>query len=107
MSVNVETSCDDVTMSAPLDSFDRTTGTLHRIYFCVDNLPDWYAIMAEARRQFGRNWRCQPKVKRRLERLVWAVGDNSLWVWFEVPDLTFVTWASVKLGVKSSLRPGK
>jgi hypothetical protein len=107
MSVNVETSCDSVATSAPLNSFNGTAGTLHRIYFCVDTLPTWYAIMREARQQFGRNWRCQPKVKRRLERLAWAAEDRGQWIWFEVPDLSFVTWASVKLGVKSSLRTGK
>ena len=84
-----------------------TDAQLHRIYFCIQDLPMWYAIMREARVQFGRNWRGQPKVKRRLERLVWAPGDHCQWVWFEVPDLAFVTWAAVKLGVKSSLTPGK
>ena len=109
MSVNVEISCDTdtVTTSAPLNSFDGTAGTLHRIYFCVNTLSTWYAIMREARQQFGRNWRCQPKVKRRIERLDWVGGDQWHWVWFEVPDPAFVTWASVKLGVKSSLQPGK
>jgi hypothetical protein len=86
-----------------------TEPTLHRIYFCIQDLPTWYAIMREARNQFGRNWRGQPKVKRRIERLSysWAVDDQSLWVWFEVPDLAFATWAAVKLGVRSSDQPGK
>jgi hypothetical protein len=107
MSVNVETPCDSVATSAPLNSFDGTTGTLHRIYFSISDLPTWYAIMREARQQFGRNWRCQPKVKRRLERLAWHLGDHYHSIWFEVPDLSFATWAAVKLGVKSSTTPGK
>ena len=83
-----------------------TDAQLHRIYFCIQDLPTWYAIMREARAQFGRNWRCQPKVKRRIERLVWAI-DHNQWIWFEVPDPAFVTWAAVKLGVRSSDQPGK
>jgi hypothetical protein len=105
MSVNVETSCDSVATSAPLDSLDRTTGSMHRISVCVQDLLTWYAVMAEARRQFGRNWRAQPKVKRKIERQLWVPQD--VWVWFEVPDPSFVTWVSVKLGVRARIEAGK
>ena len=105
MSVNVETSCSSVATSAPLNSLERTTDAMHRIYFCVRALPTWYAIMAEARSQFGRSWRAQPKVKRKLERQLWMPHDQ--WVWFEVPDPAFATWIGVKLGVGSKIKAGK
>jgi len=82
-----------------------TDTAFHRIYFCVRDLPTWYAVMGEARQQFGRNWRAQPKVRRRIERQSWLPQD--LWVWFEVPDPVFATWVSVKLGVASRIEAGK
>jgi hypothetical protein len=78
---------------------------LHRIYFCVRDLPTWYAIMKEARSQFSSSWRAQPKVRRKLERQLWTPTDY--WVWFEVPDLAFATWVSVKLGVRTRIEAGK
>jgi hypothetical protein len=97
MSVNVETSCDAVATSAPLDSFDRTTGTMHRVVFELREVDTWYAIMREARMMFGKNWRCQSHVKRRLIR-VWAMTGAEQ-VWFEVPDPQFGTWCALKLAV--------
>ena len=82
-----------------------TDNQLHRIFVCVKDLPTWYAVMGEARQQFGRNWRGQPKVRRRIERQLWLPQD--LWVWFEVPDPAFVTWVSVKLGVRARVEAGK
>jgi hypothetical protein len=78
---------------------------LHRIYFCVQGLTTWYAIMEEARSQFGRGWRAQPKVRRKLERQSWMPQDQ--WVWFEVPDPAFASWIAVKLGVGSKIKTGK
>ena len=78
---------------------------LHRIYFCVRDLPTWYAIMQEARTQFGKSWRAQSKVRRKLERQSWAPQDQ--WVWFEVPDPSFASWIAVKLGVGSKTKAGK
>ena len=78
---------------------------LHRIYFCVRDLPTWYAIMQEARTQFGKSWRAQSKVKRRIERQMWMPQDQ--WVWFEVPDSAFASWIAVKLGVGSKIKADK
>jgi hypothetical protein len=78
---------------------------LHRIYFCVHGLPTWYAIMGEARTQFGKSWRAQPRVKRKLERHTWTPQEH--WVWFEVPDPVFASWIAVKLGVGSKIKAGK
>jgi hypothetical protein len=82
-----------------------TDNQLHRILVCVRDLPTWYAVMGEARQQFGRNWRGQPKVRRRIERQAWHPQDQ--WIWFDVPDPAFATWVSVKLGVRSRVEATK
>ena len=92
-------------MSAPSNRRKHSTDTMHRIYFCVENLPMWYAIMREARLQFHRNWRAQSKVKQKLERGLWITVGH--WVWFEVPDPAFASWIGVKLGVRSKIEAGK
>jgi hypothetical protein len=46
---------------------------------------------------FGKNWRCQSHVKRRLTR-TWAMSGTER-VWFEVPDPQFGTWCALKLAV--------
>ena len=86
-------------MPQSLDSLKMVTPLgMHRITFEIGNVQTWYKIMAEARAQFGKNWRGQPKVKRKLES--WRpAGSSPIKVWFEVPDATFATWCAVKLGV--------
>ena len=71
---------------------------MHRITFKVMSLKQWYAIMAEARHMYDKNWRSQPRVKRRLERFRWK--EEPVRIWFEVPDPAFATWCAVKLAVE-------
>jgi len=97
MSVNIETSVDS--MSKSLDPLKTTNSVMHRMVFELDTLEAWYAIMREARAQFGRNWRAQPRVKRKMERMRWVSNGPKARVWFEVPDATFATFCAVKLGV--------
>jgi hypothetical protein len=51
--------------------------------------------MREARAMFGKNWRCQSHVRRKLD---WG-SRTAIPVWFEVPDPQFATWVSLKLTV--------
>ena len=97
MSVKIATASSS--MSQSLDSLKLVTPLgMHRITFEIGNVQTWYKVMAEARAQFGKNWRGQPKVKRKLES--WRpAGSPPVKVWFEVPDSTFATWCAVKLGV--------
>jgi hypothetical protein len=76
---------------------------LYRIYFLIQDVSTWYAIMREARSQFGSNWRSQPRIKRKLLQNTWQPTDQC--VWFEVPNPTFASWIGVKLGavVKNSV----
>lgn len=81
---------------------------MHKLYFELASVEQWYAIMREARAQFGRNWRSQGHVKRRLERsLIWSMPNTTERVWFEVPDPAFGTWVAIKHAVQQAQPPGK
>ena len=97
MSVDIAVSASSMPQS--LDSLKMVTPLgMHRITFEIPTVGVWYKIMAEARAQFGKNWRTQPKAKRKLEG--WRPqGSPPIKVWFEVPDSSFSTWVAVKLGV--------
>ena len=81
---------------------------MHKLYFELSSVDTWYAIMREARAQFGRNWRSQAHVKRRLEHAsLWHSNDHAERVWFEVPDPKFGTWIAIKHAVRQVEPPGK
>jgi hypothetical protein len=82
---------------------------MHRIWFQLHSTKEWYAVMNEARAMFGKNWRTQSRVKRRLEHNnLWGLNAaQTVSVWFEVPDQTFATWVAVKHAVISLPLPGK
>lgn len=91
-----------------LDSLRKTALPMHKLYFELSSVEQWYAIMREAREQFGKNWRSQPHVKRRLDRTnIWAVVGQHERVWFEVPDPKFGTWIAIKHAVRQVEPPGK
>jgi len=99
MSVNIETTASD-SMLQSLDPLKSTTKPVHlyRIVVELTQTDQWYAIIREAQRLFGpKNWTCQPRVRRKLERR-W--GSTGVRVWFDVPDITFSTWIGVKLAVR-------
>lgn len=84
-------------MSTSLDPLRTTAPDLHRFCVYVCTTKQWYDIMAEARAWFGKNWKCQGKVRRKLENIC---HGSSLPVWFDVPDPRWSTWVSTKLGVR-------
>ena len=98
--MSVEIAVSTSSMPQSLDSLKMVTPlAMHRITFEIDSIEQWYKIMAEARAQYGKNWRGQPKIKRKFES--WrASGSEPVRAWFEVPDTSFSTWCAVKLGVR-------
>jgi hypothetical protein len=105
MSVNIEAS-DAMLLS--LDSLRTTALPMHKLYFELSSVDQWYIIIREAQAQFGKNWRGQRHVKRRLEHAsLWRVPGQTERVWFEVPDLKFGTWISIKHAVRQVESPGK
>jgi len=98
MSVKIEATD---SMLQSLDSLRTTALPMHKLYFELSSVDAWYAIMREARAQFGQNWRCQRHVKRRLERAhIWNPPGTAERVWFEVPDPAFGTWVAIKHAVR-------
>ena len=105
MSVNIEAS-DAMLLS--LDSLRTTALPMHKLYFELSSVNQWYTIIREARAQFGKNWRGQRHVKQRLENAtLWRLGGSAERVWFEVPDPKFGTWISIKHAVRQVEPPGK
>ena len=104
MSVKIEATD---SMLQSLDSLKTTALPMHKLYFELSSVDTWYAIMREARAQFGKNWRSQAHVKRRLEHsALWRLGEHAERVWFEVPDPKFGTWIAIKHAVRQ-VEPGK
>ena len=103
MSVKIEGS--SLSIPESLDSLKRTPLPMHRITFIVKNTQQWYSIMKEARALYGKDWRAQPHVKRRLDRHLWMKAEEK--VWFDVPDPSFASWCAVKLAVEARILPNK
>ena len=105
MSVKIEA---PDSMLQSLDSLKTTTLPMHKLYFELSSVDTWYTIMREARAQFGKNWRSQAHVKRRLENSsIWRINGCAERVWFEVPDPKFGTWMAIKHAVRQVEPPGK
>jgi hypothetical protein len=105
MSVKIETSA--LSMSESLSSLKTTPSPMHRIYMEVGTLAVWYKIIREANALYGRNWRGQSGVKRRLSHNIWLHDKKQERVWFDVPDEKFSTWVAIKCGVTIIAPPGK
>ena len=84
-------------MSKSLDPLKTTTPELHRFWFMVSTVQQWYDIMRECREWFGKNWRGMSKVRKKLTV---SHGLRAMPVWFEVPDPRFATWISVKMSLQ-------
>ena len=103
MTVKIQNSA--LSISESLDSLKITPLPMHRITFMLMDTTGWYAVMREARALYGKNWRGQPHVKRKLERNRWS--KSIIPVWFEVPDPTFASWCAVKLAVDARISATK
>jgi hypothetical protein len=96
MTVNIEAAA--LSMPESIDSLKLTPLVMHRITFMLPTAEKWYSVMKEARVLYGKNWRSQPHVKRKLEQHRWK--QQEIPVWFEVPDQSFASWCAVKLAVE-------
>lgn len=77
---------------------------MHRFYVHLSTEEQWYNVIREANQWFGHNkWAGQANVRKKLIR----PKLKPLEVWFEVPDLQFVTWLGVKYSLTTEVKPGK
>ena len=79
----------------------ETSPGLHRFWFSITDVKQWYAIMSDCRECFGKNWQCQGKVRRKLE----SVSHTKLYkqpqfIWFDIPDPGFATWVAIKHSIQ-------
>jgi len=86
-------------MSKQFDPLKTTTPELHRFWFHLRTLEQWYAIMRECRAWFGKDWRGMAKVRKKISPQYGRLGQ-ALPVWFEVPDPRFATWVAVKMSLQ-------
>ena len=94
MSVNIKATAESMPKS--IDSLETTPLVMHRIVVELPNAKTWYAIMADARSQFGQNWRGQNRILRQFSK---RQRNDSVTAWFETPDTNFGTWVAVKHAV--------
>ena len=105
MSVEIETSA--LSTFESLDSLRATPLVMHRIQVELHDVQTWYAVIRELNQVYGSgNWKGQSHVKRRLESLIW-IPEQTVWIWFDVPDPKFATWLAVKLAVQVRIPPNK
>ena len=105
MSVEIETSAQSTFES--LDSLKLTPLVMHRIQVELRDIATWYAVIRELNQVYGaNNWKGQSHVRRRLESMIWD-ERNTLWVWFDVPDVAITSWLAVKLAVQVRIPPNK
>jgi len=78
--------------------------SMHRVYMELDDFRVWYKIIREANKLYGKNWRGQQGVKRRLTS---SPVRGPQMIWFEVPDEKFATWIALKYAVTPVAPPGK
>jgi hypothetical protein len=88
-------------MSTIIDPLKETTPELHRFWIKINSTNQWYQIIHEAQQWFHKNWRCQPKVKRRLQA---STSKAGIYVWFDVPDPRWATWVATKMAVQITIR---
>lgn len=72
--------------------------TLHRFRIYISSTAQWYSVMNECRSWFGKDWKTQPKVRKKL--LDWRARGQSVPIWFEVPDERWATWVSTKFALQ-------
>ena len=105
MSVEIETSA--LSMFGSLDSLKSTPLVMHRIQVELHDVKTWYAVIRELNQVYGvGNWKGQSHVKRRLENIRWN-PNQTVRVWFDVPDPAIASWLAVKLAVQVKLAPNK
>ena len=105
MAVEIGTSA--LSMFESLDSLKLTPLVMHRIQIELRDIAAWYAVIRELNQVFGaNNWKGQSHVKRRLENMIWN-PDQTVRVWFDVPDPAIASWLAVKLAVQVKLAPNK
>ena len=68
---------------------------MHKVYFDLLTIDDWYTIISELKRWFGNEWRGQRGIRKKFKRTDWMLKPQQ--VWFIVPDPAFKTFIDLKM----------
>lgn len=84
----------------------------HRIWIEISDTTMWYSVMREFQRVFGKDWKSESKIRKKLVRLEIARCFNPplldhVTVWFDVPDIQIATWIAIKKGLNVSISKPK
>tara|TARA_R100001163_G_C5062962_1_gene200153 strand:+ start:177 stop:404 length:228 start_codon:yes stop_codon:yes gene_type:complete len=75
---------------------------MHKVYFDLQTIDDWYDIIRELKRWFGNEWHGQRGVRKKFQKTKWTFERHS--VWFVIPDLAFKTYMELKLANPPNIR---
>ena len=75
---------------------------MHKVYFEIRYIDQWYDIIAELRKWFGNEWKGQRGIRKKLHKTMWGLDAHT--VWFIIPDLSFKTFMDLKMTNSPKLR---
>ena len=68
---------------------------MHKVYFEIRYIDQWYQIIKELKGWFGTEWKGQRGVRKKFQKTSWSMDAHT--VWFLIPDLKFKTFMDLKM----------
>ena len=75
---------------------------MHKVYFEIRYIDQWYQIIKELKSWFGTEWKGQRGVRKKFQKTSWSMDTHK--IWFIVPDLKFKTFMDLKMSNNLNLR---
>ena len=75
---------------------------MHKVYFEIRYIDQWYEIIRELKKWFGNEWKGQRGVRKKFQKTSWRMEYHN--VWFIIPDLSFKTFIDLKMTNSHKLR---
>jgi hypothetical protein len=75
---------------------------MHKVYFNIGYIEQWYEIINELRKWFGTEWKGQRGVRKKFHVSRWSFDSQT--VWFIIPDLSFKTFMDLKMSNNPKLK---
>jgi len=75
---------------------------MHKVYFKIIYIEQWYEIINELRKWFGTDWKGQNGIRKKFNKTMWMQETQT--VWFLIPDLSFKTFMDLKMSNTPKLR---
>ena len=52
---------------------------MHKVYFEIRYIDQWYEIIAELRKWFGTEWKGQRGVRKKFHKTMWSLDAHTVW----------------------------